>query len=41
MLAADNIEDVSSLLRAWSEGDERSLNVLTPIVYKELHPLSA
>ena len=32
--------DVSALLRAWSEGDEDALEVLTPIVYAELHRLA-
>jgi hypothetical protein len=27
--------DVSEMLRAWSEGDERALDCLTPIVYTE------
>jgi len=33
-------EDVSSLLRAWSEGDQRALDKLTPIVYDELYRLA-
>jgi len=40
MLAAEKPEDLSGLLRAWSEGDERALSALTPIVYKELHRLA-
>jgi RNA polymerase sigma-70 factor (ECF subfamily) len=32
--------DVSSLLRAWSDGDQRALAVLTPIVYEELRRLA-
>ena len=32
--------DVSSLLRAWSDGDQRALARLTPIVYDELHRLA-
>ena len=32
--------DVSSLLRAWSDGDQRALALLTPIVYEELHRLA-
>lgn len=32
--------DVSTLLRAWSEGDSRALDKLTPIVYDELHRLA-
>jgi len=32
--------DISILLRAWSEGDPRALEKLTPIVYDELHRLA-
>jgi RNA polymerase sigma factor (TIGR02999 family) len=32
--------DVSTLLRAWSEGDQSALDKLTPIVYDELHRLA-
>jgi RNA polymerase sigma factor (TIGR02999 family) len=32
--------DVSALLRAWTDGDERALAQLTPIVYAELHRLA-
>jgi RNA polymerase sigma factor (TIGR02999 family) len=32
--------DVSALLRAWTDGDERALAQLTPIVYSELHRLA-
>ena len=32
--------DVSTLLRAWSDGDQRALAQLTPIVYGELHRLA-
>src|SRR5262249_36539666 len=32
--------DVSEILRAWSEGDERALDRLTPIVYEELRRLA-
>jgi RNA polymerase sigma-70 factor (ECF subfamily) len=32
--------DVSALLRAWSDGDERAILALTPIVYDELHRLA-
>jgi len=32
--------EVSDLLRAWSEGDQRVLDKLTPIVYDELHRLA-
>jgi RNA polymerase sigma factor (TIGR02999 family) len=33
-------DDVSRLLRAWSDGDQGALEVLTPIVYAELHRLA-
>ena len=36
--SADN--DVSALLRAWSDGDQDALQALTPIVYEELHRLA-
>jgi RNA polymerase sigma factor (TIGR02999 family) len=32
--------DASTLLRAWSGGDQRALERLTPIVYQELHRLA-
>jgi RNA polymerase sigma factor (TIGR02999 family) len=32
--------DVSALLRAWTDGDQRALARLTPIVYDELHRLA-
>ena len=32
--------DVSTLLRAWSGGDQSALERLTPIVYEELHRLA-
>ena len=32
--------DVSSLLRAWSDGDQRALALLTPIVHEELRRLA-
>jgi len=34
------VEDVSTLLHAWSEGDQSALEKLTPIVYEELHRLA-
>jgi len=34
------VEDVSKLLRAWSDGDQNALNKLTPIVYDELRRLA-
>jgi RNA polymerase sigma-70 factor, ECF subfamily len=33
-------DDVSTLLRAWSQGDQEALKKLTPIVYNELHRLA-
>jgi RNA polymerase sigma-70 factor (ECF subfamily) len=33
-------DDVSALLRAWTEGDRRALARLTPMVYDELHRLA-
>ncbi|MEO7134206.1 MAG: sigma-70 family RNA polymerase sigma factor [Vicinamibacterales bacterium] len=36
----DGPDDVSHLLRAWSNGDERALSELTPIVYAELRRLA-
>lgn len=32
--------DVSTLLRAWTEGDQSALEKLAPIVYEELHRLA-
>jgi len=32
--------DVSQLLRAWGDGDQKALEKLTPIVYHELHRLA-
>src|SRR6185295_15443408 len=33
-------DDVSEMLRAWSEGDQGALDRLTPIVYAELRRLA-
>ena len=33
-------DDVTTLLRAWGEGDQSALDALTPIVYKELSRLA-
>jgi len=33
-------DNVSALLRAWTDGDQRALDRLTPIVYDELHRLA-
>ena len=30
-------DDITGLLRAWSDGDERALAALLPLVYDELH----
>src|SRR6202167_711563 len=32
--------DISTLLRAWSDGDQSALEQLTPVVYDELHRLA-
>src|ERR1700684_1318667 len=34
------VEEFSTLLRAWSAGDQSALEKLTPIVYDELHRLA-
>lgn len=34
------MDDVSALLRAWSDGDQGALEKLTPVVYSELHRLA-
>jgi RNA polymerase sigma factor (TIGR02999 family) len=34
------VEDISKLLRAWSDGDQRALEGLTPIVYNQLRRLA-
>jgi RNA polymerase sigma-70 factor, ECF subfamily len=34
------LEEISGLLRAWSDGDRNALDRLTPIVYGELHRLA-
>src|SRR6202162_4976687 len=38
--AGEQGDDVSTLLRAWSDGDRNALEKLTPIVYNELHRLA-
>jgi RNA polymerase sigma factor (TIGR02999 family) len=35
-----NVDDISELLRAWSDGDQSALERLTPVVYDELHRLA-
>lgn len=37
---APSPRDVTQWLQAWSEGDQRALEQLTPLVYKELHRLA-
>jgi RNA polymerase sigma-70 factor, ECF subfamily len=34
------VREITGLLRAWSQGDKRALEKLTPYVYKELHRLA-
>src|SRR5204863_2315098 len=34
------VGDISTLLRAWSDGDQSALERLTPVVYDELHRLA-
>ncbi len=34
------VDDISALLRAWSDGNQSALEKLTPIVYDELHGLA-
>ncbi len=36
----DGSADITRLLQAWSDGDQRALNELTPVVYAELHRLA-
>jgi RNA polymerase sigma-70 factor, ECF subfamily len=37
---AAGVRDVSTLLRAWTAGDQNALERLTPLVYDELHRLA-
>jgi RNA polymerase sigma factor (TIGR02999 family) len=37
---AQSAGDISQLLRAWTAGDQTSLEKITPIVYQELHRLA-
>ena len=39
-MAGPSASEVSQLLRAWNEGDERALDKLMPIVYDELHRMA-
>ncbi len=34
------VDEISTLLRAWSDGDQSALEKLTPIVYDEIHSLA-
>src|SRR5579862_1589916 len=34
------VDEISTMLRAWSEGDQGALEKLTPIVYDELRDLA-
>jgi RNA polymerase sigma-70 factor, ECF subfamily len=34
------VGEISTLLRAWSDGDQSALEKLTPVVYQELHRLA-
>ena len=38
--AETDVGDVSNLLRAWSGGDQKALETLTPVVYDELRRLA-
>ena len=40
MPSEQNTNDISTLLRAWSDGDQSALNGLTPIVHEELRRLA-
>ena len=39
-MVADSREQVTTLLRSWSDGDESALERLVPLVYAELHRLA-
>ena len=39
-MATPPIHEVTELLQAWSQGDQASLEKLTPLVYQELHRLA-
>src|SRR2546427_2648032 len=36
-MAAQSAQDITGLLRAWSEGDESALDSLIPLLYDDLH----
>ena len=39
-MASPSTHDVTQLLRAWTRGDERALEKLTPLVYEQLHRIA-
>ncbi len=39
-MVSDSPEEVTALLRSWSDGDESALEHLVPLVYAELHRLA-
>jgi RNA polymerase sigma-70 factor (ECF subfamily) len=39
-MSAISLDDLTQLLRAWSDGDEGALEKLTPLVYRELYRLA-
>ena len=39
-MAAPPLQDVTQLLRAWSDGEQEALDRLIPLVYSELHRLA-
>lgn len=39
--AASNSQDITQMLRAWSEGQREALDELLPLVYEELHRQAA
>jgi RNA polymerase sigma factor (TIGR02999 family) len=39
-MAGTPAHDITQLLQAWSEGDERALDKLIPLVYRELHRMA-
>ena len=39
-MRAPSSEEITRLLRSWSEGDQEALGELAPLVYKELHRLA-
>jgi len=39
-MATDSPEEITQLLLAWNEGDQRALEKLVPLVYAELHRLA-